>query len=139
LPSEPPFNPDDTAVIRRTDAGSRKIIDRIDSMRDEIADLKADQRNAVRWDKLAVTLGSAATVIIGGAWAITKSSEARTDRIAAEQLRAIRSELAEIRRADMPKVEAYAKASAQVLTKDKSPAEAKKELAVSSALDGGTR
>lgn len=132
-----PFNPNSTVEIKRTDAGSRKIIDRLDIMRGEIEDLRVDAAKSVKWDKLVVMLGAAAATIVSGAWAVIKLSEARSDRYQAEQIRQLREDMASLRGA-VPKVEAYARGSYQVQVEKRPAAAVVKEVREATA-DGGTR
>lgn len=102
MPDEP-FDPNKTAHIIRTDAGARKFIDRVDTMRNEVADLTTEvvklKASAVPWNLLISILGGAAVVITGASWKVMNSNLERTDRLQAEQLRAIREDMTELRRA----------------------------------------
>jgi hypothetical protein len=111
----------------RTDAGARKIIERLDDMRDQMTEVKAA---SVRWDKLIVLLGSAATVIVGGAWRVAVSQNEQSERRLLQQIIEVRGQILELQ-----EMKAYVKGAYQVSVEQKPRAKVAEE--VRSQLDGG--
>lgn len=136
--SDEPFDPNKTAHLIRTDAGARKVVDRIDAMRNEVADLTTEvvvlKASSVKWDRLIFILGSASLTIVGGAWRVTTSSADRSDRLQAEQLRVIREDMAELRKAAV-----YSQGSFAVTVEKRAPAVVAKEVQATLAMDAGAR
>lgn len=134
---EPPFDPNATGFIVRTDAGARKIIDRIDQLRDDFGELHGElgkvKEASVRWDRLLFILGSAATVIVGAAWKVTTNSVERGDKWMATQVNQLRGEMSELR-----KGAAYAKGSYDVQVEKRPAAAVAKEVQAATS-DAGTR
>lgn len=125
-PTEP--GPEEkTGWVVRTDAGARKIIERLDTMRVEIAKVEA---SSVRWDRLIIILGSAATVIVGGAWNVSNTNSERIAKALNEQMQVMRAEIADLR-----EMKPYVLGNYQVAVEKKPPAKVAEE--VRSQLDGG--
>lgn len=116
MPHEQPPGVPPQQWLPRTDAGARKLIDRIDDLADklDVVDQKVGFVEArasgwVTWERLTLLLGTAAAVIIGGAWTAAKASaeakakelEARFELVAQELRAAKRAQeegLLEVRR-----------------------------------------
>jgi glutamine synthetase adenylyltransferase len=99
--------------IPRTDAGARKLIERIDAQRDEIRSLSAELseiqgtvhymrgkvEESVTWPKLLTIVGGVGGLVVGISWAVVSSTLSRSDnsmqatqKMMADDLRAVRSE-----------------------------------------------
>lgn len=119
---------------KRTDRATRLLIDGLVANTTEISKLKA---STVNWRLLTPVLGAAAMAILGFSSKNTASTVRdaveRGDRFTAEQLRAMREELAELR-----KGAAYAKGTFDVVGEKRPAAAVVKEVREATA-DGGTR
>lgn len=119
---------------RRTDRATRLLIDGLVANTSEISKLKV---STVNWRLLTPVLGAAAMAIITFSSRNTASTVRdaveRGDRHAAEQLRAIREEMAELKRAA-----AYSKGTFDVVGEKRPAAAVVKEVREATA-DGGTR
>jgi hypothetical protein len=123
----PPIDANSTAFIVRTDAGARKIVERLDGMRNDLAEtqgtIESMKVSVVRWDRLIFILGAAASVIVGASWRVMNANLERSDRMHAEEMRVIREELMEVR-----KLSAYVVGSYQVNVEKKAPAVVAKQV-----------
>lgn len=68
---ELPPEPKSTWVVR-TDAGARKIVERLDALREH-------QKHLVSWQSLITILGAAAVVVVGAAWVLNLRTEAAAE------------------------------------------------------------
>lgn len=101
--------------IPRTDAGARKLIERLDryersqsealssvtarlsALEGGSAALRAEVTGKVSWRDIITIVGSAAVITIAGAWAFTTGRLEKSDSMQAAQLKRVEDELVRVR------------------------------------------
>lgn len=126
--SDPDIDPNTTGFIIRTDAGARKLVDRMDSMRVQLAALKA---STVKWDRLIALLGAAATIIVSASWKVMNDNLNSAERRHAGEVAIIHKRFEEQQR--------LLNGLFQVNVEKRPPAIVAKEVREAQAADGGVR
>lgn len=132
-----PDGADPSEWEKREDRVTRKLINRMDTMRDAMANVQTAiievKAVSVRWDKLIFILGTASTVIVGAAWRVTISQNEQSERRQERQLSEIRAEVKELR-----ELKAQVRGTYQVAVEQKPRAKVAEEVRSLVEADGGT-
>jgi hypothetical protein len=124
----PVGNPKD--FVPRTDAGARKLIDRLDRLQLRLVALKS---STVRYDRFIAMIGVSATVIVSAAWKVQADNLRAMERVHLAEMAALRDDI----HGELQRANAYAAGNYRVVVEKQAPAVVAQEVRAAIA-DAGT-